>query len=192
MLAAELFEVDVEPQQYHTEFNCERDEITIFLLLAPPHEGQEQVGNNTVGVEEILDPPKENKVPVECPKFGERPATGKAYEFKKEIELLPFKFNLGDVTFTKEQQDQLLNLIFDNQQVFSLHDEDLGFCNKLANTIPTTTDRPVQLPYRTIPQQLQGKVHKSLDTCLRQGIIRPSRSPYASQVVIVCKKTGEI
>ena len=27
---------------------------------------------------------------------------------------------------------------------------------------------------------------------LRQGIIRPSKSPYASQVVIVRKKTGEI
>ena len=39
--------------------------------------------------------------------------------------------------------------------------------------------------------QLQ-EVHKCMDTWLRQGIIRPSRSPYASQVVIVCKKTSEI
>ena len=76
--------------------------------------------------------------------------------------------------------------------MFSLHDEDLGFCSKLAYTIPTMTDRPVYLPHRTIPWQLQSEVHKCLDTRLRQGIIRPSRSPYASQVVIVCKKTGEI
>ena len=76
--------------------------------------------------------------------------------------------------------------------MFSLHNEDLGFCNKLAHTIPTMTDRPVYLPHRTILQQLKGDVHKCLDTWLRQGIIRPSRSPYASQVVIVCKKTGEI
>ena len=34
-------------------------------------------------------------------------------------------------------------------------------------------------------------MHKCLDTWLRQGIIRPSRSPYASQVVTVCKKTGD-
>ena len=33
---------------------------------------------------------------------------------------------------------------------------------------------------------------KCLDTWLRQGIIRPSCSPYASQVVIVRKKIGEI
>ena len=43
-----------------------------------------------------------------------------------------------------------------------------------------------------IPVQLQAEVQKCLDTWLKQGIIQPSRSPYASQVVIVHKKTGEI
>ena len=43
-----------------------------------------------------------------------------------------------------------------------------------------------------IPVQLQTEVHKCLDTWLKQGIICPSHSPYASQVVIVHKKTGEI
>ena len=75
---------------------------------------------------------------------------------------------------------------------FSLGDEDLGLCDRLKHTIPTTTDKPVYLPHRTIPVQLQAEVRKCLDTWLRQGIIRPSRSPYASQVVIVRKKTGEI
>ena len=192
LLATELFEVEVEPQQYCTEFNHKGDEIIISFMPAPPHEEQEQVENNAVEVEQNMDPPKEKDIPVEYPKFGERPDTGKAYDFKKEIEQLPFKFNLGDAPFTKDQQDQLLNIIYDNQQVFSLHDEDLGFCNKLTHTIPTMTDRPVYLPHRTIPWQLQGEVYKCLDTWLRQGIIRPSRSPYASQVVIVRKKTGKI
>ena len=71
-------------------------------------------------------------------------------------------------------------------------DEDLGFCNRLKHTIPTTTDKPVYLLHRTIPVQLQAEVRKCLDTWLRQGIIRPSQSPNASQVVIVRKKSGEI
>ena len=103
---------------------------------------------------------------------------------------MPFKFNSGDVLLNKEQQDWLLNLIFDHK-VFSLHNEDLVFCNKLAHTI-TTTDKPVYLLHRTIPKQLQGEVRKCLNMWLRQGIICPSKSPYASQVVIVGKKTGEI
>ena len=51
---------------------------------------------------------------------------------------------------------------------------------------------PLYLLYRTIPRQFQGEVHKCLNTWLCQGIIQPSNSPYASQAVIVWKKTGEI
>ena len=62
----------------------------------------------------------------------------------------------------------------------------------LLNTIPTTTDKPVYLPHRQIPVQLQQEVRKCLESWLKQGIICPSKSPYASQVVIVRKKSGEI
>ena len=62
----------------------------------------------------------------------------------------------------------------------------------LAHTIITTTDKPAYLPHRTIPKQLQGEVRKCLNMWPRQGIIHPSKSLYASQVVTVRKKTGEI
>ena len=93
---------------------------------------------------------------------------------------------------SKSQQVRFLELIYDNKSVFSLGDEDLGLCDHLKHTIPVTTDTPVYLPHRTIPVQLQAEVRKCLDTWLRQGIIQPFRSPYASQVVIVHKKSGEI
>ena len=76
--------------------------------------------------------------------------------------------------------------------MFSLFDGDLGFCNALKHSIPTTTDKPVYLPHRQIPVQLQSEVRKCLDNWLKQGIIRPSKSPYTSQVIIICKKTDEI
>ena len=115
------------------------------------------------------------------------------FDFKAEIDCLPFKLNMGTtVEMTCEQQSRFINIIYDHPEVFSLHDEDLGFCNKIKHTIPTTSDRPVYLPHHTIPPQLLGEVHKCLDTWLRQGIIRPSQSPYASQVVIVQKKSGEV
>ena len=68
----------------------------------------------------------------------------------------------------------------------------MGFCDVLKHSIPTTTDKPVYLPHWQIPVQLQSEVRKCLDNWLKQGIIRPSKSPYTSQVVIVHKKTGKI
>ena len=127
------------------------------------------------------------------PTFGPLPNTSAAdFNFKQEVEHLPFKLNLGDVHLEKEHQARFIALIYSNQEVFSLHDEDLGYCNKLTHTILTSTDKPVYLPHRTILRQLQVEVCKCLNTWLCQGIIRPSYSPYASQVVLVRKKTGEI
>ena len=114
------------------------------------------------------------------------------FNFQKEVECLPFKLSLGDIQLDKEHQARFINLIYSNQEVFSLHDEDLGYCDKLTHTIPTSTDKSVYLPCRTISRQLQGEVHECLNTWLHQGIIQPSNSPYASHIVIVQKKSGEI
>ena len=91
-----------------------------------------------------------------------------------------------------EQQAWLIDIIYDHTEVFSLFDGDLGFCNVLKHNIPTTMDKPVYLPHWQIPVQLQSEVRKCLNNWLKQGIICPLKSPYVSQVVKVCKKTGEI
>ena len=98
----------------------------------------------------------------------------------------------GKWSYRRHSRKHFLELIYDHQSIFSLCDEDLGLCDRLKHTIPTMTTKPVYLLHHTIPVQLQTEVCKCLDTWLKQGIICPSRSPYASQVVIMCKKTGEI
>ena len=82
MLTTELFEWEIEPQQYHTEFNNEGEETVILFLTAPLHESQGQMKNNTVEVEENLNPKKEDSLPVEHPMFKERPDTGMVYDLK--------------------------------------------------------------------------------------------------------------
>ena len=56
--------------------------------------------------------------------------------------------------------------IYDHPEVFLLHDEDLRFCDWIKHTILMTTDKLVYLVHCTIPPQLQGEVHKCLDTWL--------------------------
>ena len=127
------------------------------------------------------------------PKFGPRPdLESEDFDFKTELGKLPFTLNIGEAPLTVEQQKWFIQLVYDNQEVFSLYDGDLGYCEKIKHSIPTTTEKPVYLPHRQIPVQLQSEVRKCLEAWLKAGIIRPSKSPYASQVVIVRKKTGEI
>ena len=129
----------------------------------------------------------------EKPSFGIRLNTkNPKFDFKKELEPLPFELNIGDAPLTHEQQAHLIDVIYDHTEVFSSFDRDLRFCDVLKHSIPTTTNKPVYLPHQQIPVQLQSEVRKCLDNWLKQGIMCPSKSPYASQVVIVRKKTSEI
>ena len=129
----------------------------------------------------------------EKPSFGTRPNTKDPdFDFKRELERLPFELNIGGRSAHTRSASTSHDVIYSHMEVFSLFDGDLGFCDVLKHSIPTTTDKPVYLPHRQIPVQLQSEVRKCLDNWLKQGIIRPSKSPYASQVVIVRKKTGEI
>ena len=183
LLAAELFGTNqVEEIEHRADMERQRDNIQIsFAPVAPDsiRVRSEQVETQTPNTE----PPTSS----EKPSFGPRPdVESQNFDFKAEIVHLPFKLNMGTtVEMACEQQSQFINIIYDHPEVFSLHDEDLGFCNKIKHTIPMTLERPVYLLHCTIPPQLLGEVHKCLDTWLRQGIIRPSQSPYASQVVIV-------
>ena len=190
LLAAEVFVTDqVKEIEHRADMERQGDNIQIsFSSVAPDSIRVRSEQVETVTSE--IDPPTSS----EKPSFGPRPDVESAdFDFKAEIDCLPFKLNMGTtVQMTHEQQSQFINIIYDHPEVFSLHDEDLGFCDKIKHTIPTTLDRPVYLPHRTIPPQLLGEVHKCLDTWLRHGIIRPSQSPYASQVVMVWKKSGEI
>ena len=157
LLAAKIFEVELHPWQYKSILHREGNTIKVGLqpIITPEVKGGLQT--NEVEVE-IKGEPSEKESTPPLPSFEPHPDTTQDYNFEDKVAKLPFKFNLGDAPFNKEQTDHLLNLIYDHKKVFSLHHEDLGFCNKLAYSIPTTTEKPVYLPHRTIPRQLQGEV----------------------------------
>ena len=84
----------------------------------------------------------------EKPKFGPRPEfSSLSFDFKKELEWVPFPVNFGEVELSQSQQKCFLELIYDHQSVFSLCDKDLGLCDCLKYTIPTTMSKPVYLPH---------------------------------------------
>ena len=184
LLAAEIYWVEHLPWDYGVEFQQQGKNIEVAFQPIPP-------ADIVAAVKSVHDEPGTKPSAEPHPTFGPCPNTDAAdFNFQQEVECLPFKVNLGDVPLEKEHQARFINFIYSNKEVFSLHDEDLGYCDRLTHTIPTSTDTPVYLPCRTIPRQLQGEVHECLNTWLCQGIIQPSNSPYVSQIVIVWKSVS--
>ena len=198
LYAANIWDVELKDWEYEPIFTKDINSNTIEIKLqqVPPEDLREEILSYAAETEQKESETKEKEISQEKdkkPSFSARPDTqSPQFDFKKELEWLPFELNIKEVPLTCKQQAYLINIIYDHTEVFSLFDGDLGFCDALKHSIPTTTDKPVYLPHRQIPIQLQSKVRKCLDNWLKQGIIHPSKSPYTSQVVIVCKKTGEI
>ena len=214
LYAGDLWDVEKEDWEHEPVLvrETETNTITVKFQQVPPEhmrkdifsQAAEMFGSDKTNENEEKDD-SDNKQGLDAPatstdaadqekpEFIPRPDTSSAdFEFQKELERLPFTINIGEAPLTREQQARFIDLIYEYKEVFSLYDGDLGYCDALKHSIPTTTDKPVYLPHRQIPVQLQQEVRKCLESWLKQGIIRPSKSPYASQVVIVRKKTGEI
>ena len=57
-------------------------------------------------------------------------------------------------------------------------------------SIDTGDARPIRQMPRRVPHHLKAEVDKQLDEMLRQGVIEPSYSPWASPICLVRKKDG--
>ena len=103
LLAAEIFEVELHPWQYKSILHQEGNAIKVgFQPIVPPEvEADLQTNQVEVKVKEELS--EEESTPP-LPSFGPHPDTTQDYDFKDEVAKLPFKFNLGDAPFSKEQK----------------------------------------------------------------------------------------
>ena len=130
----------------------------------------------------------------ERPKFGPRPKfNSKDYDFKKELAWLPFPVNIGEVELSPSQQKSFLELIYNHQSIFSLCDEESRSL-WLPQAYHSDNDNKTRLlaaPYdsSTVANwsaQMSGYLAETRNyTSISQPVCM-------SQVVIVCKKTGEI
>ena len=163
LLAAELYTVECHSVEHRADMEITGDDVNISFLPVVPDTIRVQ-SKQVETTPTDISPPNSSERPV----FGPRLDTQAAdFDFEAEIQHLPFKLNLREeAKMTHVQQGWFIDLIYDHPEVFSLHDEDLGFCKRMKHTIPMTTGRPVYLAHHAIPSQLQGEVHRCLDTWL--------------------------
>ena len=116
---------------------------------------------------------------------GERKADD---EMKTQIKGL----SLDDSKIDEHQKAALNDFLSKWKHLFSESISDLGSCTDVKHEINLTTEIPFKDPYRRIPPALFTEVREHLKEMIEADAIRPSKSPYSSNVVIVRKKDGSI
>lgn len=104
-----------------------------------------------------------------------------------------FGIDLNDAAVeSKEQLSLLKELLEKNEDVFSKHFMDYGHTTTVQHEIPLVDPKPFRLPYRKIPPSQYQEVRQAISQMEEAGVIRPSKSPYASPIVVVTKKDGSL
>jgi len=97
------------------------------------------------------------------------------------------KSDLSEEHFEEGQQ-----LIKSYLDIFSTADDDVGRTDLVKHRIDLNEEKPFKQQYRRIPTTAYDEVRAHLKQLMNAGIIRPSHSPFASNVVLVRKKDNSL
>ena len=91
-----------------------------------------------------------------------------------------------------EELSQYRELIDHNRDIFSTSDTDIGTTDKVRHHIELSIATFFKQKYRQIPPALIDEVCIHVKDYLAGGIIRPSHSPFSSNVVLVRRADGSL
>ena len=100
------------------------------------------------------------------------------------------KINRAEISAPPEHRKLVEKLLFANEDLFAAKDTELGHTDTVTMKIDTGDHPPIrQKPYRT-PLQKRQLVEKAINEMLEANIIRKSRSPWSSPIILVKKFDG--
>jgi len=97
-----------------------------------------------------------------------------------------------DSSVENRYRRELRQLLQKYQVAFSVTEQDVGRTNMATHCIDTGNGRPVRQALRRHPPAHESAIRQQVDELLQQGIIEPTSSPWASNVVLVKKKDGSL
>jgi len=96
-----------------------------------------------------------------------------------------------DASITGQVKDKLRQVLYKHSAVFSKDEWDLGWTDLVTHEIDTADARPIRQPLRRYPPSHQEAIDQQVSDMLRQRVIEPASSPWASNVVRA-KKDGTL
>uniref|UniRef100_A0A8C2FI69 Gypsy retrotransposon integrase-like protein 1 n=1 Tax=Cyprinus carpio TaxID=7962 RepID=A0A8C2FI69_CYPCA len=104
----------------------------------------------------------------------------------------PNLINFGDSPMPESWKERLRQKLSQRAGVFSLHEWDVGLAKGVEHPIRLSDSRPFRERSRRLAPADIEDVRRHIQELLTAGIIKESRSPYASPIVIARKKNGSI
>ncbi|XP_052469911.1 uncharacterized protein LOC128026690 [Carassius gibelio] len=100
--------------------------------------------------------------------------------------------NFGDSPIPETWKQRLRQALSERASVFSLHEWDVGLAKGVEHHIRLSDSRPFRERSRRLAPADIDDVRKHIQELMKSGIIKESRSPYASPIVIARKKNGSV
>ena len=97
-----------------------------------------------------------------------------------------------DAPLTPDQKQKVKQVLQKNRKVFSLPGDHPGRTNLVQHEIRVNPDIPIKQMVRRPPIHYREAGEKEVEKMLRDDVISPSNSPWASPVVLVRKKDGSL
>ena len=110
----------------------------------------------------------------------------------EDFSLSDIVLDLADSKLTEQQKETATQLFAKWQHVFSRGPTDLGHTNLVKHEIKLTEEKPFQEPFCRISPAMIEEVREHIAEMLEADAIRPSQSPFSSNVVLVRKKDGSL
>ena len=108
-------------------------------------------------------------------------------EYIKEKKEAIEKMVNGNCHVTDKQKKKLVELLHRNMDRFSLAGENMERTDTVTHEIYTGDARPFRERLRTYSPSVQEIIDNEVRRMLREGVIQPSKSPYASNLLLVRK-----
>ncbi|KAL7839427.1 hypothetical protein SRHO_G00260850 [Serrasalmus rhombeus] len=111
---------------------------------------------------------------------------------KNTAELDPNLIDFGDSPIPNEWKERLSRKLCRRRNVFSLHEWEVGLAKGVEHNIRLTDPCPFRERSRRLAPADIEDVCKHLQELLDTGVIKESRSPYSSPIMVARKKNGNM
>jgi len=99
-------------------------------------------------------------------------------------------WNLKEGSLTLIQVQTMIQILDDNSEAFAKDEYDLGRFPLWEHHLDTGDSKPVKVRCRPMSEVMKNNLRPIIDNLLKTDQIRPSRSPWASGIVMVPKKNN--